>query len=110
MTESVPRPPGRVVTSAGCRAVATQAPIGRPLRPQPSFPVNDVAISPDGSTLASGIDDGTVLLTRVSDGTALHKLTVTEGPGITALAFSPDGKTLVTALRQRKLRRPPAER
>jgi WD40 repeat protein len=34
----------------------------------------------------------------------LHKLTVTEGPGTTALAFSPDGKTLVTGAFNGKVR------
>jgi WD40 repeat protein len=101
---------GRLLATAGNDGatvlwdLATHAPIGRPLRPHPGFTVNAVAISPDGSTLASGIDDGTVLLTRVPDGTVVHKLTVTGGPGTSALAFSPDGTTLVTGAVNGKVR------
>jgi WD40 repeat protein len=103
-------PNGKLLATAGNDGatvlwdVATQAPIGHPLRPHPGSTVNDVAISPDGRTLASGIDDGTVLLTRVPDGTVLHELTVTKGPGITALSFSPDGNTLVTGALNGKVR------
>jgi WD40 repeat protein len=44
------------------------------------------------------VDNGTVVLTRVPDGTALHVLTV-DSPGDfpTAIAFSPDGRTLAAA-------------
>jgi WD40 repeat protein len=54
-----------------------------------------VAFSPDGRTLASAVDNGTVVLTRVPDGTLLNTLTTYGGAG--ALAFSRDGKTLAVA-------------
>jgi WD40 repeat protein/DNA-binding SARP family transcriptional activator len=79
--------------------LTTKRPLGHPQYPRPDRPdlaVDSVAFSPDGHTLAWGMDDGTVVLTRVADGTVLHTLTVTvpDGPYVSALAFSPDGTTL----------------
>jgi WD40 repeat protein len=72
-----------------------RVPIGHPLHPGGNS-VTAVAFSPDGRTLASGVDreSGAVVLTRVPDGTLLYEL---GGPGTSALAFSRDGKTLAAA-------------
>ncbi len=58
-------------------------------------PVNSIAFSPDGKTLAAGSDDGTVRLWDVAVGDELSRF---EGhsSGVRAVAFSPDGKTLAS--------------
>jgi WD40 repeat protein/DNA-binding SARP family transcriptional activator len=76
--------------------LAKRAPVGPPVQPEPGVPVDSVAFSPDGSTLAWGMDRGTVILTRVSDGTVLHTLPIIDGSAVAALAFSHDGGTLAT--------------
>jgi WD40 repeat protein len=43
------------------------------------------------------VDDGTVVLTRVPDGTLLYRLGAVGGPSTSAVAFSPDGKTLAAS-------------
>jgi WD40 repeat protein len=57
--------------------------------------VGAVAFRPDGETLASGSCDGTV---RIWSSTATEPLTVLAGlRGMTAVAFSPDGRQLAVA-------------
>jgi len=55
--------------------------------------LSDMALSPDGETLAVGLEDGNVSLLRLSSGELLHMLKVTDN-FITSVAFSPDGKKL----------------
>ena len=59
-------------------------------------PVNAVAFSPDGKTLASAGDDGVVRLWNPATRKQLARLTSRTG-AVTAVAFSPDGKTLASA-------------
>jgi WD40 repeat protein len=75
--------------------LAAQPPVGRPLRPYPGIAVNRVAFSPDGRTLAAGLDNGIAVLIRAFDGRVLHRLTTSSEP-VFPVAFSPDGNTLVT--------------
>ena len=57
-------------------------------------PVNSIAFSPDGNTLASGSGDNTIKLWDVATGTLKATL---EGPdSFNSVAFSPDGNTLAS--------------
>ena len=58
--------------------------------------INDVAISPDGKILATGIRDNAIKLWNVSTGQLIHTLTGHAGE-VHSVAFSPDGKTLASA-------------
>ncbi|HVF89628.1 MAG TPA: WD40 repeat domain-containing protein [Blastocatellia bacterium] len=57
--------------------------------------VNSVVVSPDGKTIASGGDDGTVRLWDMDSRQELAALKGHEN-GITSLAFSPDGRLLAS--------------
>lgn len=57
--------------------------------------VRDLAISPDGHTLATACKDGTVRLFDLETGTRTASLGAHEG-GVDSVTFSPDGSLLVT--------------
>jgi eukaryotic-like serine/threonine-protein kinase len=57
-------------------------------------PVNSVAISPDGKTLASASQDSTIRLWNISTGLEGFTLKLPPGNPVFAVAFTPDGKTL----------------
>ncbi|MBI3554055.1 MAG: WD40 repeat domain-containing protein [Elusimicrobia bacterium] len=60
-----------------------------------SLPVVAVALSRDSRWLATGSRDGTAILWEAGTGHKLRELKA-EPLGVTAVAFSPDGKTLLT--------------
>jgi WD40 repeat protein len=57
--------------------------------------VTDLALSPDGTTLACSTTQGSVNLYRVDTGKAVASFK-SENENVSAVAFSPDGKTVVT--------------
>ena len=59
-------------------------------------PVTSVAISPDGTTLAVGADEGTARLWKVATLQQASNPLTNSGP-VSSVAFSPDGKTLAAA-------------
>jgi HEAT repeat protein/DNA-binding beta-propeller fold protein YncE len=59
-------------------------------------PVSIVALSPDGTTAASGTEGGEVVLWEVASGRERQRIAGT-GAVVYDLAFSPDGKTLAAA-------------
>jgi WD40 repeat protein len=58
-------------------------------------PVQAVAFSPDGKTLATASKDNTARLVAAADGRELAR--IAHDAEVGAVAFSPDGKTLATA-------------
>jgi len=58
-------------------------------------PVNSIAFSPDGRTMVSGNDDGSVRLWRVSDGVLLMNMKG-HTDRVTSVAFSPDGQAVAS--------------
>jgi serine/threonine protein kinase len=86
--------------SAGDRPVIpgeTVSPQARTFLNGNAGPVWSVAFSPDGKTLAMGIDDGSVKLWHPEAGRGV-RLTLTGHTGpVWSLSFSPSGKTLATA-------------
>ncbi|WP_438471304.1 nSTAND1 domain-containing NTPase [Streptomyces asiaticus] len=65
--------------------------------------VGAVAFSPDGHTLATGSDDGTVRLWDPATGRTRRALTSHNG-AVRAVAFNPDGHTLATSSADRTVR------
>jgi WD40 repeat protein/serine/threonine protein kinase len=58
-------------------------------------PLNAVAISPDGSTLASAGEDQVIMLWDLASGRVLHSFAMHTQP-VCGLAFSPNGELLAT--------------
>lgn len=59
--------------------------------------VNSVAYAPDGRTIASGSDDGTVRLWEVASGQELLRLRDERNP-VRNVAFSPEGETIASGM------------
>lgn len=90
----------RVVTGYGRdKTILSEAPSGRQIarlqHPKTAGWVRDLAITRDGSLIASGADDGKLRLWNGSDGAPLGELAAFEA-GMTALDFSPDGLRLAS--------------
>ena len=66
-------------------------------------PINDVAFSPDGKTIASASSDGTIKIWDVQQARLMHTLEGHEGP-VNAVAFSPDGERLASASRDKTIK------
>jgi WD40 repeat protein/class 3 adenylate cyclase len=66
-------------------------------------PVDSIAWSPDGKTLASGSTEGTVKLWEVATGKLLTSLQA-HTDSVWSLAWSPDGKTLASASRDQTVK------
>ena len=58
-------------------------------------PIQSIAFSPDGATVACGVASGEVRIFKTENGQRLAQIKVGSGP-IFALAFTPDGKRIAT--------------
>ena len=76
---------------------APEAKLHTVLQTGPTQPVTAVAFSPSGDQYALGDGAGLLLIYRSSDNMITHRFTTGGGNGISALAFSPDGKQLLIA-------------
>ena len=56
-------------------------------------PITCLGWSSQGTRLATGSQDGTIRITDAATGKVLHRFTT--GSAVVALAFAPDGKSLV---------------
>lgn len=62
-----------------------------------SVPVDSVAFSPDGRTVASGGSDGVVRIWRTGTQRTAGRPLIGHHQGITSIAFAPDGRTLASS-------------
>jgi WD40 repeat protein len=91
-------PDGKLLASASLdQLIQLWNPVtGKLLRTIKGDPVDSLAFAPDGKLLAAGSSEGPVRLWEVATGKLKHTLKGHQGQ-VFALAFSPDGKTLVSA-------------
>ncbi|MFD5280681.1 TIR domain-containing protein [Streptomyces rubrogriseus] len=62
-----------------------------------SVPVDSVAFSPDGRTVASGGSDGVVRIWRTGTQRTAGRPLIGHHQGVTSIAFAPDGRTLASS-------------
>ncbi len=58
-------------------------------------PITNLTYSPDGATVATGSQDGTVALWDARDGSLIRTL-IGHSDGVNSIAFSPDGQRLIS--------------
>jgi len=77
----------------------TLAPVSKPFTATSKGSVESVAYSPDGSTIATSADDGSVRLWSVTDPAHPRQLSSVpdSGASVYTVAFAPDGRTLAAA-------------
>ncbi|KAG8866214.1 hypothetical protein FRB98_005006, partial [Tulasnella sp. 332] len=66
--------------------------------------VTCLVISPDGKTVVSGTDDGTIRLLDRKTGVMRYEILEGHTSGVTCLAISPDGKTVASGSRDKTVR------
>ena len=97
-------PDGTIVATEGTADAAirlwdvrTRKQIGKALQTNTNG-TGGIAFSPDGQTIASGTDDGTIQFWDVATGTRRASFAAHgDADGVSSVAFSPDGQTLASA-------------